>query len=150
MPVAQPHTAKAMVFTCMDERLEPAIRNLVHSLPGGAFHAAMAGGGAAFAFETDKPVAVKQVVAAFKINHITDLYLQSHTSCGAYGLAGVTFNSDVEEAGRLYADLAEAKQIVAAALAAAGAKPNEVTIHTDVIDLTGHRVAEPELSPSHS
>ena len=137
------HTAKAIVFTCMDERLEPAISRLIHSLEGGAFHAALAGGGAAFTFADDQATALKQVTAAYKINAITDVYLQSHTECGAYGLAGVTFADAPAEASRLYADLDQAAAAILAALADAGAQTGSVTVHTSVITPAGDEVSRP-------
>jgi carbonic anhydrase len=143
MSTLKSHTAKTLVFTCMDERLEPAIRQLIHSQPGGAFHVALAGGGATLTSDTDSPVALKQIVTAYKINQVTDVYLQSHTDCGAYGLAGITFSSADEEATRLYADLAVARQRVEAALAQAGATPGSVTIHTQVINPAGELVDDP-------
>jgi carbonic anhydrase len=142
-----PHTAKAIVVTCMDERLEPAISALIHGLPGGAFHVALAGGGAAFTWESDQAVALKQVVAAYKINHIHDVYLQSHTNCGAYGLAGITFSTEIEEAERLYSDLDAAAHTVQQALYQAGAKEGEITVHTMVIDATGQPVDRPATTP---
>lgn len=140
-----PHTAKAILFTCMDERLEDAIETTIHQLPGGAFHAALAGGGAAVTFESDRATALKQIVAAYKINHIADVHLQSHLECGAYGLAGITFQDARDEASRLYADLDAAQAIVSAALAEAGAAAGEISFHLSVIDLSGNTVARPEL-----
>lgn len=141
-----PHTAKAIVFTCMDERLEPAVTACIESFPGGAFHAAMAGGGAVFTIEPDRTVALKQVVAAYKINHVTDIYIQSHLDCGAYGLAGITFSSTIDEAVRLYADLDLAAAQIKKTLAEAGASSDEATIHTEVISLKGKTVDRPQLA----
>jgi hypothetical protein len=130
----------------MDERLEPAVTTLVESFKGGAFHAAMAGGGAAFTIEPDRAVAVKQIVLANQINHVTDIYLQSHLDCGAYGLAGIKFSSVADEAHRLYADLDIAADRVKTALIAAGNPSREVTIHTEVIGLDGRKITRPELT----
>lgn len=141
-----PHTAKTIVFTCMDERLEPAVTALIESFNGGAFHAAMAGGGAAFTVEPDRTVALKQILLAAKINHVTDVYLQSHVDCGAYGLAGITFASTQDEAVRLYVDLDRAAAAVKQALARAGEDSRDVAVHTEVIDLQGHRVNRPQLA----
>lgn len=146
MSNAAPHTAKAIMFTCMDERLEDSIEAAIHQLAGGAFHAAMAGGGAAITFESDRATALKQIVAAFKINHIGDVYLQSHLECGAYGLSGITFTSQFQEADRLHQDLDIAKAAVEAALVEAGALPNEVVVHTSVVDLDGHTIERPQTA----
>lgn len=140
-----PHTAKAIMFTCMDERLEATIERQINQLDGGAFHAALAGGGAALVFESDKPTALKQIIAAYKINHITKVYLQSHVECGAYGLAGVRFASKTQEIVRLYQDLDIAADNVSAALHAAGAQDNEVSIHVEVVRLDGQVVERPQL-----
>ena len=140
-----PHTAKALLFTCMDERLEAGIEAEIHQLTGGAFHAALAGGGAAFTSDSDRATALKQVVAAYTINHITDVYVESHLECGAYSLAGVTFHSQTEEIVRLYHDLGLAKAEITAALTAAGAPADSVIVHTSVVDLQGHTVERPEL-----
>lgn len=138
-----PHTAKSIVFTCMDERLEAALNVFIHNLEGGAFHAAMAGGGAVFSTEPDRTVALKQVVAAYKINRISNIYLQSHLDCGAYALAGVTFSTPDAEIARLYADLDTAYQQVNTALNEAGAQPGEVTVHLQVVDLAGNVMEHP-------
>ena len=146
MSASSHHTAKTIVFTCMDERLETYISSLIQSFEGGAFHAAMAGGGAAFAAESDSAVALKQVLAAYKINHITDVYLQSHHDCGAYGLSGVVFHSRQEETSRLYADLDLATDMIKAALAESGEGSVELTIHTEVINLAGEKIERPLLA----
>jgi carbonic anhydrase len=147
MSVSSPHTAKTLVFTCMDERLASYISMLVQSFEGGAFHAAIAGGGAAFTTEPDRSVAVKQVVAAYKINRITDVYLQSHLDCGAYGLAGITFSSTIDETSRLYRDLDEAATMIESALAVTGAGLSMVSIHTQVVNVDGQQIERPQLTP---
>jgi carbonic anhydrase len=146
MPRNFPHTAKVLVFTCIDERLEPTVTALIESFKGGSFHVAMAGGGATFTTEPDCTVALKQIRAAYGINHVTDIYLQSHMDCGAYGLAGITFASPADEAARLYADLDQAAATVKKALVEAGATSAETNIHIEVIDLDGTPVPRPELA----
>jgi carbonic anhydrase len=146
MSAAQPHTAKAIVFTCMDERLSNHVEKIIHSLPGGAFHAALAGGGGAFSFDSDKAVALKQVIAAYHINKITDIYLESHLSCGAYTLAGVTFADQTTEISRLHQDLATARRLITEALLAERVPAGTVHVHTRVIDLAGRPVKKPELA----
>ncbi len=141
MPNQLPHTAKSVFFSCIDDRLSPAGADFIAKLPGGAFHPSMAGGGAAFLSEEDRPAALKQIVAAYKISGITDVYLQSHTDCGAYRLSGVTFANADDELQRLTTDLAKASDIIRQALIEAGAKGEEITIHTEVIDPSGETLA---------
>lgn len=136
-----PHTAKSVFFSCIDDRLSPAGAASIAGLPGGAFHPSMAGGGAAFLSDEDRPAALKQVVAAYKINGITDVYLQSHTDCGAYRLAGVTFETPEEELKRLQDDLTQAAKTVRQALHEAGAEDGSVTVHTEVVDPAGTSLA---------
>lgn len=137
MPTKLPHTAKATYFSCIDGRLNKHHASFIATLNGGAFEPAMAGGGAAILNATDRASALKQIVAAYKINAITDVYLESHTDCGAYRLAGVTFESPEQEITRLYADLDEAARLVKDALASEGAPPDNIAIHTQVVDPAG-------------
>lgn len=146
MSAAIPHTAKAILFTCMDERLSNHIETILHSLPGGAFHAALAGGGGAFSFESDQAVALKQVVAAYRINNITDIYLESHTGCGAYGLAGITFQSETDEIKKLHQDLSNARRLITEALLSQGVAAGTVHVHTRVVDAIGRPVAAKHLA----
>jgi carbonic anhydrase len=140
---SRPHFAKNVVFACIDDRLTKAHAAFIESI-GGAFHPAVAGGGLAFISEHDSATALKQVAAAFKINHVTDVYLESHTDCGAYALSGATFNSATEELARLYADLDEAAKLAEKALAEAGAESGEVKIHTRVVDPDGEVQSRPK------
>jgi carbonic anhydrase len=119
------HFAKNVFFACIDDRLV------------GAFYAAVAGGGLAFVNPTDQNTALKQVTAAYTINHITDVYLESHTSCGAYKLSGVEFSNPAEELERLYADLDKASELVLSALHHAGAAEGEIRIHARVVSPDG-------------
>jgi carbonic anhydrase len=137
-----PHTAKNVFFSCIDDRLVKADFAFLESI-GDAFHARIAGGGAAFADEADRHAALKQITASYKINHITDVYLQSHTDCGAYRLAGVTFQDHADEIDRLYADLERAERYIHEALLAAGAADGEVTVHLRVVDPGGRLQSQP-------
>jgi len=141
MPHLKAHSANSVLFGCIDDRLSDADTTFIHSLHGGAFHPSMAGGGGAFLNEQDRDSAVKQITAAYQINHITDVYLESHTDCGAYRLAGIEFKDRTEELKRLRADLKQAATQVQAALNRAGAKAGEVAIHTRVITPTGQLLA---------
>ena len=141
--IPAPHTANTIVFTCIDDRLQPHITTLIQSQPGSAFHAALAGGGAAFTVEPDAQVALKQIVAAYNINQVIEIYLQSHLDCGAYRLAGVTFASPEAEVGRLYADLDIAAAKAKAALILAGAPTDQLQIYTQVITLDGQVLPKP-------
>ncbi|MDB5178815.1 MAG: hypothetical protein JWN01_758 [Patescibacteria group bacterium] len=145
MSTIAPHTAKSVFFGCIDDRLVDADVAFIKQLKGGAFSPKIAGGGIAFLSEDDRRSAIKQVVAAYMINHVTDIYIESHTDCGAYNLAGITFASPTEEAGRLYTDLDQAAEAVHDALITAGAEEGEVTVHTRVVDPGGHLVTRPEL-----
>jgi carbonic anhydrase len=140
MSNTQPHTAKTVVLTCIDDRLPAAHATFLAGLPGGAFHAALAGGGASLLSEDTREAALKQIVAAYQINHATTIYLESHTDCGAYRLAGVTFASPTAEVTRLYSDLDRAAELVRAALAGVGADPDELTIICRVVAPSGQAV----------
>jgi carbonic anhydrase len=143
MSIHIPHTAKAVLFTCIDDRLNETSSAFIQGLNGGAFHPSLAGGGLAFLDDAYRASALQQIIAAYKINHITDIYLQSHTDCGAYRLSGVTFASPEDELRRLYADLDQAATIIRPALAEAGAAPDEVAIHLEVVDPTGQPQSRP-------
>jgi carbonic anhydrase len=84
------------------------------------------------------------VAAAFKINHVTDVYLESHTDCGAYKLSGAEFHSETEELTRLYHDLDTASYLISQALLDAGAAESEVKIHARVVDPDGEVQARPK------
>ena len=135
MPNPLPHTAKSIFFCCIDDRLSQASLERIAQLEGGAFHSSIAGGGLAFLSAEDRTTALKQVVAAYKINGITDVYLQSHTDCGAYRLSGITFTDTTAELSRLDSDLGQASQIISQALTEAGA--THVQIYTEVVDPSG-------------
>ena len=136
MSTKYPHTAKSVFFGCIDDRLTQADSKFIAD-HGEAFHPNLAGGGAAFIDTAERTVALKQIVAAYQINNATEIYIESHTDCGAYRLAGITFSSPDAEIARLYADLDLAAKYVTTALTAAGADPSRVTVHTRVVDPTG-------------
>jgi carbonic anhydrase len=136
------HFAKNVLFACIDDRLTESHLKFIIKI-GGAFYPAVAGGGLAFINEAERATALKQVVASYAINHIDTVYLESHTGCGAYGLAGITFASPAQEVERLYTDLHQAAGYIREALEAAGAKPGEVTVHVSVVNPAGELVPEP-------
>jgi carbonic anhydrase len=140
-----PHFAKNVFFACIDDRLVEAHLRFIIEL-GGAFFPSVAGGGLAFVSDTDQDTAIKQVVAAYNINHINHVYLESHTDCGAYRLAGVSFASPAEELVRLYADLDRAAKVVEEALQQAGAAPGQVKVHVRVVNPAG----EAQPRPTHA
>ncbi|HEY2004184.1 MAG TPA: hypothetical protein VGH44_03640 [Candidatus Saccharimonadia bacterium] len=145
MSATSPHFAKNVFFGCIDDRLvEPHLKLIIKL--GGAFYAAVAGGGLAFVSDQEQSTALKQVAASYKINHIDNVYLESHTNCGAYGLAGVTFQNETEELERLYTDLDHAAELVEHALQEAGAAPGEVQIHVQVVNPGG----EVQPRPRHA
>ena len=104
---------------------------------GGAFYSAIAGGGLAFVSKDDQETSLKQVAASYAINHVEDIYIESHLECGAYRLSGAVFNSRDEELRRLYHDLDNAKALVESTLIAQGASLHEVKVHTSVVNLNG-------------
>jgi carbonic anhydrase len=138
-----PHTAKAVILTCIDDRLSSATAKFLAGLPGGAFHPALAGGGAALLSEDTREAALKQIVAAYQINRVSTVYLESHTDCGAYRLAGVTFDGPEQETARLYSDLDRAAELVKAALAGVSAPTSEITVTCRVVDPAGQTIARP-------
>jgi carbonic anhydrase len=135
LSTTSPHFAKNVFFGCIDDRLVESHLRFIIEL-GGAFHPSVAGGGLAFVCD-DYGTALKQVAAAYKINQIDNVYLESHTDCGAYGLAGVVFHNPTEELNRLYADLDQAGELIQTALKQAGAKADEVTFHARVVNPEG-------------
>src|SRR4051812_8130432 len=96
-----PHLATCLFLSCIDDRLiQHDIKFFSHT--GSAFITRLAGGGGAFLNPDDRKTALKQIVAAYKISGITEIYLQSHTDCGAYRLSGITFDSLEAEVARLH------------------------------------------------
>lgn len=142
MPAPAKHFAKNLLFACIDDRLVEHHLNFIIQI-GGAFYPAVAGGGLAFVDPNEQETALKQVAAAYAINKINTVYLESHTDCGAYRLAGVTFTNRDEEVARLFADLDQAESLVRARLAAAGALAGEVAIKSRVVDPSGTVVDRP-------
>src|SRR6516164_5706149 len=104
------HYAKSCLFACIDDRLAQPDFEYMKQI-GGAFCPALAGGGLAIISPATREAAITQIVLAYKINQITDVYLQSHTDCGAYKLAGAVFATPQAEIDRLYADLDEAETL---------------------------------------
>ena len=131
------HSAKNVYFGCIDDRLvQPHI--LFVDMIGGAFCPSLAGGALAFISPEQRDIALKQIIAAYSINHIDHVYIESHTDCDAYGLAGVVFNDLEEEIQRLYKDLEFAKNEVVGALLRAGAQTTEFKVITRLIDPEGN------------
>jgi carbonic anhydrase len=131
-----PHFAKNVLFGCIDDRLVENHLKFIIKI-GGAFFPAVAGGGLAFVDPAEQATALKQVTAAYAINKIDTVYIESHTDCGAYRLAGITFESDAQEIDHLYRDLDRAAGLIEDALAGAGAKPGEVSAHVRVVNPEG-------------
>ncbi len=129
----------------MDDRLVKPHRLFVDEI-GGAFCPSLAGGGLALTAPEQRSIALQQIVAAYKINHIDHVYIESHSNCGAYRLAGVVFNSHEEEIQRLYSDLNIARTEVRTALARAGAVDGEITIVTRVVDPEGQHIPNQSVS----
>jgi carbonic anhydrase len=143
-PATKPpaHFAKNVLFACIDDRLVESHMKQIIKL-GGAFYSAIAGGGLSFVSKDDSETALKQVAASYAINHVKDIYIESHLECGAYRLSGAVFSSREEELSRLYRDLDDAKALVESTLIAQGATLSEVNVHTSVVDLEGNIVPRP-------
>ena len=136
MPNSYPHNATSLFFSCIDDRLiQHDIKFFSHT--GSTFITRLAGGGGAFLDPDDRKVALKQIVSAYKISAVTEIYLQSHTDCGAYRLAGENFISLESEVARLHTDLETASKYVREALIEAGANPDHIKIHVRVVDPEG-------------
>jgi carbonic anhydrase len=142
LPTNPPHFAKNVFFGCIDDRIVETHLNFIIKI-GGAFYPAVAGGGFAFVDLGERETALKQVAAAYSINHVTTIYIESHTDCGAYRLAGIQFTSAADEIDHLYQDLDTASDLVKHELETAGAGPGEVTILTRVIDPSGTLIPRP-------
>jgi carbonic anhydrase len=140
---SKPHFAKNVFFGCIDDRLVESHLKFIIEI-GGAFFPAVAGGGLAFVDPSEQATALKQVAAAYAINKIDTVYLESHTDCGAYRLAGIKFESDAAEVDHLYHDLDKAAVLIQDALTAAGASPDEVTVHVQVVDPSGGIIPQPQ------
>jgi carbonic anhydrase len=143
MTNSSPHTAKALLLTCIDDRLTPHTEAFIKRLPGGAFHVALAGGGRAGADYTDAPLVIKQILAAYAINQVTHYYLQSHLGCGAYALAGITFADPAAETIKVYADLDVTRQMIITTLIKTGVPPTAIKVETQVIGPGGHGIERP-------
>lgn len=131
-----PHTAKSVYLSCIDDRLVESDAKFAASV-GTAFHTRLAGGALALLDPVTQAVAMQQLAIPHILAGVTEVYLESHTGCGAYQLAGVTFESDAAEIERLYADLEEAAENARTALIEAGADEEKVTVHTRVVDPAG-------------
>jgi len=136
------HFAKNVFFGCIDDRIVESHLKFIIKI-GGAFYPAVAGGGLAFIDLSERDTSLTQVTASYQINHIDTVYVESHTDCGAYRLAGVIFASPEEELSRLYRDLDTASDLIKDALLKAGAGLGEVKIHTRVVDPDGVVVPRP-------
>lgn len=147
MSTTSPHFAKNVFFACIDDRLTESHLKTIIKI-GGAFYAAVAGGGLAFLAPDTQETALKQVALSYKINRINNVYLESHTNCGAYALSGATFQSEAEELDRLYADLDQAAEKIQATLREAGAEPGEVTVNVSVVDPNGQ--VQPRRDHAHT
>jgi carbonic anhydrase len=136
MSNTHPHNAKSIFLSCIDDRLVAADAQFADSI-GTAFHPRLAGGGLALLDPATRAVAMQQLAIPYVLAGVTEVYLESHTGCGAYKLAGVTFDSDADEIDRLYQDLDDAADDARAALLEAGAAEETVVVHTRVVDPAG-------------
>jgi carbonic anhydrase len=136
MPNSYPHNAKSIFLSCIDDRLVEADAEFASSV-GTAFHPRLAGGGLALLDPVTQAVAMQQLAIPYILADASEVYIQSHTGCGAYQLAGVTFESDAAEIERLYADLDRAAENARTAMVEAGAPVHDVVIHTRVVNPAG-------------
>lgn len=136
-----PHTAKNVFFSCMDDRLVAAHGQFVEEI-GPSFCPTIAGGGLALVDPEQHQIALNQIRAAYKINQVTSVYIESHLDCGAYRLAGYAFENEADETDKLYSDLEVAKAGVFEALAQAGAAPADIDVIVRVVDPTGQLVVK--------
>ena len=134
------HYSKNVFFGCIDDRLIEPHRLFVEQI-GGAFCPSIAGGGLAFISDTDRTVALEQITAAYTINHINSIYIESHTDCGAYRLAGKRFDSLEQEVNCLYDDLEKAKKEIIDALRQIGSDIDKIRVMTRVVDPDGTLLA---------
>lgn len=104
---------------------------------GGAFIASIAGGGFACINPLTKDVIMYQLSASYHINRVNYVYLECHTDCGAYKLAGFTFDSLEAEVNQLYKDLDRAANVVKHTFLNIGALQNQFRIIVRVLDLSG-------------
>jgi carbonic anhydrase len=141
----QQQTDKSFLLSCIDYRLVQPDAQFI-SEHGEAFHARLAGGAASVIEPHDQAVALKQVIAAYKLAGVTEIYLESHLDCGAYRLSGATFTSLEHETAQLYEDLDKAAEIVESTLIAAGANPADISVHTRAVDPTGVPQSRPVTS----
>ena len=137
MPTTPPTTVKSIFFGCIDYRLATIDTEFI-TAHGNAFRPTFAGGGRALLDPIDRPAALHQIMAAYQLSRVTNVYIESHLDCGAYKLAGATFASHADEVAKLYADIDEASAYVREALETAGASPEDITIEPRVIDLFGN------------
>ena len=131
-----PHTAKSVFLSCIDDRIVSSDAKYADSI-GTAFHTRIAGGGLALLDPLTQAVVMQQLAIPYVLAGATDVHLESHTGCGAYGLAGVTFASGAAEIERLYADLDEAAENARQALIEAGAAEDKISVHTRVVNPAG-------------
>ncbi|GAC1371745.1 MAG: hypothetical protein NVSMB39_5800 [Candidatus Saccharimonadales bacterium] len=136
MPKSYPHTAKSVYLSCIDDRIVATDAKFADSI-GTAFHARIAGGGLALLDPATLGVTMQQLAIPYVLAGVTEVHLESHTGCGAYHLAGITFESDAEEIRKLYADLALAAENAHRALLEAGAPEDEIIINTRVVNPAG-------------
>lgn len=136
MSITYPHTATSVLLSCIDDRLVQSDAKFAKGI-GDAFNPRIAGGGLALLDPAVQAVAMQQLAITYVLADITEVYLQSHTGCGAYKLAGVTFEDDAAEVERLYSDLDEAAENAREAMVQAGAPEDKVVIHTQVVNPAG-------------
>jgi carbonic anhydrase len=108
-----PHTAKALVVTCMDFRFHEAIFD--HLKEQGLTKQydlySIAGSQKTFLDEATQATALKQVELSQKLHAITDVVLIAHWDCGAYG-GSTSFASAEAQKMQYQADLNAAKGII--------------------------------------
>lgn len=130
-----PNVGKALLLSCIDDRLVAPDTVFVAEL-GGAFMARTAGG--TYGAARHPAWLAEQVVTAWQVNQITDVYLQSHTDCGFYAAhapnPAVGLESQVAE---LYEVIDTVIVELTAAIAALGVPADAIAYHARVVDPNG-------------
>lgn len=108
------HTCDALLLTCMDWRLHPALENVLR-IKGFTFDPFTSAGAAKNLVNPEKPedrdFILRQIAKSQKLHHIEKVILVNHTDCGGYGGSGAFLTREAEKR-KQWDDLKAAAQIV--------------------------------------
>lgn len=90
------HNASAIIFTCIDWRLHPAVEELFQRQYGNFDVCATAGSVKSFMDPKTKTYLLEQIAISKKLHHIKTAALSIHRDCGAYGGSKAFKGSDDE------------------------------------------------------